>query len=153
MTRTVDDLVVDLQKGYLTRRGFLAKAGALGLSAAVAGSLADRAEASSPGEDSPAALIGRHVTSGRWQVVDLSVTTAENHPTNWPTDPLFQIVPLTWFKRLPGPNGTNGAVEPSDAAVQRYEITSTPEHKSTSRHTSSLPPEFTWRGARATVSG
>ena len=51
----VRDLVDDFRKGYLTRRGFLAKAGALGLTAAAAiGVLAaPRTQKSAVAQDSP----------------------------------------------------------------------------------------------------
>lgn len=135
MTQRIDELLTDFRSGFLTRRGFVAKAGALGLSAAAASTLIDQGEASAA-TDSPADLLGKHISSGRWEVIDLSLTTAENHPTNWPTDPQFHIVPMTWFERIPGPNGTNGAVEASAAAVQRYEIT---EHTGTQMD---FPPHF-----------
>jgi hypothetical protein len=49
------ELVDDLGKGYLTRRGFLAKAAALGLTAAAAASLlgAPRAQKTAVAQDSP----------------------------------------------------------------------------------------------------
>jgi len=106
------------------------------LSATAAVNLADQAEAGSEAAREPGQIIGDAVAGGAWEVVDLSLTTAENHPTNWPTDPQFHVIPMTWFKRIPGPNGTNGAVEPSDAAVQRYEIN---EHTATQID---FPPHF-----------
>ena len=136
MQDRLDELVTDYANGYFTRRGFLAKVGALGLSATAAVNLADQAEAGSEAAREPGQIIGDAVAGGAWEVVDLSLTTAENHPTNWPTDPQFHVIPMTWFKRIPGPNGTNGAVEPSDAAVQRYEIN---EHTATQID---FPPHF-----------
>lgn len=106
------------------------------MSATAAVNLADQAEAGSEAAREPGQIIGDAVAGGAWEVVDLSLTTAENHPTNWPTDPQFHVIPMTWFKRIPGPNGTNGAVEPSDAAVQRYEIN---EHTATQID---FPPHF-----------
>lgn len=133
----LQDLIEDFRNGYLTRRGFLAKAGVLGVSAASASMLVDQEDAHAVAPaDSPADVLGRQMSAGRWEIVDLSLTTAENHPTNWPTDPQFHIVPMTWFERIAGPNGTNGAVEPSMAAVQRYEIT---EHTGTQMD---FPPHF-----------
>ncbi|MDQ3533961.1 MAG: hypothetical protein M3456_16655 [Actinomycetota bacterium] len=136
MQERLDELVTDYANGYFTRRGFLAKVGALDLSATAAVNLADQAEAGSEAAREPGQIIGDAVAGGAWEVVDLSLTTAENHPTNWPTDPQFHVIPMTWFKRIPGPNGTNGAVEPSDAAVQRYEIN---EHTATQID---FPPHF-----------
>ncbi|MQA86363.1 MAG: hypothetical protein GEV03_17440 [Streptosporangiales bacterium] len=136
MNQRINELLTDFRSGFLTRRGFLAKAGAFGVSAAAASALIDQGEASAA-VDSPADVLSGRISSGRWEVVDLSVTTAENHPTNWPTDPLFHVVPMTWFDRIPGPNGSNsGAVEASVAAVQRYEIT---EHTGTQMD---FPPHF-----------
>lgn len=141
MNETLKDLVGDFQNGFLTRRGFLAKASALGVSAAAVSALIDQDTAHATPKRpesriSPAQLLSENISSGRWRIVDLSVATAENHPTNWPTDPLFHIVPMSWFEEIPGPNGTNGAVEASIAAVQRYEIT---EHTGTQMD---FPPHF-----------
>lgn len=131
-------LVDDFRNGYLTRRGFLAKAGALGLSAAAAAALmrgealaqatpmAEGTPAAVPA-GSPAAAIWGAIASGAWEVVDLSVTTAINHPTNWPTDPLFDVHPMSWFEPITNAYGTvlaNGGT----AAVQSYTLT---EHTGT----------------------
>lgn len=136
MNDSLGNLLADFRNGYLTRRGFLAKASALGVSAAAAGAMLDQREARAAPPDSPAELLSGHLASGRWEVVDLSATTAENHPTNWPTDPQFHIVPMSWFEHRPGPNGTNGAVEETIYATQRYEIN---EHTGTQMD---FPPHF-----------
>ncbi len=47
MQERLDELVTDYANDYFTRRGFLAKVGALGLSATAAINLADQAEAES----------------------------------------------------------------------------------------------------------
>ena len=96
-------LVDDFRHGFLTRRGFVTKAAALGLTGAAAALITREVEAQVPLEASgtaqaeantPAAVIWGPIVSGAWEVVDLSVTTAHNHPTNWPTDPLFLQRPM-----------------------------------------------------------
>jgi kynurenine formamidase len=131
---SVRGLVQDFREGLLTRRGLLVKAGALGLSAAAATALAREAEGRTPTAplraaqvSSPAEVIWGEIASGAWEVVDLSVTTAENHPTNWPTDPLFKVKPFIWFQRISGPHGTI-LFDQAVAAVQGYELT---EHTGT----------------------
>lgn len=92
---TLADLMHESRNGIPTRRGFVTKAGSLGLSSAGA-ALANTTQAQTLGAQgtdamalSPAEMIWGPVASGAWEVVDLSVTTAHGHPTNWPTDPLF----------------------------------------------------------------
>jgi kynurenine formamidase len=120
MDGILGDLVKEFRHGILTRRGFVLKAGALGLSAAATAALATEVEAQqvrSPGE-----TIGSMIASGGWEVVDMSVTTAHGHPTNWPTDPLFAQIPMAAFG---GINASTGYTVAGSAIVNvnRYELT------------------------------
>src|SRR5262245_58926583 len=132
-TEVFSELVRDYQDGILTRRGLAVKAAALGLSAAAATLLASPAEADQDREErsrgdqgrekTPAQVIGEALLSGDWEVVDLSLTTAHGHPTNWPTDPLFQQIPLASMGpplvSATGYTVAGGAV----VNVNRYELT------------------------------
>jgi kynurenine formamidase len=136
MDGTIRELVDDFRNGYLTRRGFLAKATGLGVSALLAASLARQVEAEAkedPG--TPADVIWDAITHGGWEVVDLSVTCAVNHPTNWPTDPLFRVIPYVYFSPVANPYGTPLANR-AGVAVQGYELT---EHTATQID---FPPHF-----------
>jgi isatin hydrolase len=138
MQADLADLVHDYQRGWLTRRGFLAKAAALGVSLTAAQALLGRvgsAEAATPA--TPAEVLEERLAGGDWEVVDLSVSSAQDFPCSWPTaDAVFTVIPETWFKRLPGPNGENGLVKQGVAAVQRYEVS---EHVGTQID---FPPHF-----------
>ncbi len=141
MDHGIQELVSEYEAGHLTRRGFVASAGALGLSAALAATMAGQVEARAAGRagttnDSPAAVIWRALSGGDWEIVDLSVTTDANYPVNWPTDPQFNIIPVTWFEAMRGPNGENSAIEAEIYATQRYELN---EHTGTQID---FPPHF-----------
>jgi kynurenine formamidase len=86
----------------------------------------------------PAAVLGEAVSSGAWEVIDLSVTTGEEYPVAFPDQPQFKVVPLTWFKRRKGPTppGLSGDAKKGIAAVNAYEIT---EHTGTQID---FPPHF-----------
>ncbi len=139
------DLVDDFRHGYLTRRGLIAKAATLGISAASLTALTREVAAQSTPEpaatpagvpaDSPAAVIGNALASGDWEVVDLSLTTAPDYPVSWPDQPQFQVMPLLWFRGSQTPYGTP-LVREGIADVTAYQIT---EHTGTQID---FPPHF-----------
>ncbi|MDA0136324.1 cyclase family protein [Solirubrobacter deserti] len=108
----------------MTRRSILAAGVAGGTGLALKGR---GAQAQAAG--TPAAVLGGALAGGAWEVIDLSVTTGEEHPVAFPDQPQFKVVPLTWFKR-------RTAVKPGIAAVNAYEIT---EHTGTQVD---FPPHF-----------
>ena len=123
----------DERRNEYTRQRFLG--GALGLSAAAAG-LAAAAPAAAAGQragrrGSPAREIWDRLADGEWEVVDLSVTTAPDYPTNFPPDPQFDVIPLAGFQPIPGKT-----IQVGKFAVQRYEVT---EHTATQVD---FPPHF-----------
>lgn len=127
--------------GLMTRKGAL-RAGAAA-AAAGAGVLLGRPRPApaqtAAAVGTPGAILGGAIAAGGgWEVVDLSVTTGEEYPVNFPGDPQFDSIPLSWFKRRRGPTGTgnSGAVKEGVAAVSRYEIT---EHTGTQVD---FPPHF-----------
>lgn len=125
MNAKLRDLISDYENGLLTRRGLLVKAGALGLSAAVVAVLAGEAGAAPPEPKgkTPAEVIWGPLADGSWEVVDLSVTTAHDHPTNWPTDPLFRQIPMAAMGSAL--NSATGYVVAGGSVVNvnRYELT------------------------------
>jgi kynurenine formamidase len=126
----------------LTRRAAVVGAGGA-LGALVLGRGRATAHAQAPAQahaaqaGSPAAVLGG-VVGGAWDVVDLSVTTAEDFPVSWPNQPQFEVDPLTWFRsrRGPTPPGETGSVRTDIAAVTAYQIT---EHTGTQID---FPPHF-----------
>ena len=138
MNQPLSQLVDDFRNGYLTRRGFLAKAGALGLSAAALAALAREVEAQATPEaggtpaagmpaNSPAAVIWGAIAGGAWELVDLSLTAAPNYPVSWPDQPQFQVSPILWYKEITTPYGTRIARQ-GIADVTVYQLT---EHTAT----------------------
>jgi kynurenine formamidase len=66
-------------------------------------------------EAAPADEIANAVKNG--EVVDLTVTVAENYPAHWPFHPPFKRWTMNWFKEVPGQYGKNpneGAGGPDD---------------------------------------
>jgi kynurenine formamidase len=53
----------------------------------------------------PADEIANAVKNG--EVVDLTVTVAENYPAHWPFHPPFKRWTMNWFKEVPGQYGKN----------------------------------------------
>jgi Putative cyclase len=53
----------------------------------------------------PADEIASAVANG--EVVDLTVTVAENYPAHWPFHPPFKRWTMNWFQEEPGPYGKN----------------------------------------------
>ena len=119
----------------MTRRSALV-AGVLGGAGLAVKGRAAQAQPAPAG--TPASVIGTALTGGAWDVLDLSVTTAEDYPVAFPDQPQFKVVPLTWFKRRKGPTppGASGDAKQGIAAVNAYEIT---EHTGTQVD---FPPHF-----------
>jgi kynurenine formamidase len=117
----------------MTRRSAIAAGVLGGAGLALKG---NPAQAQAPG--SPATVLGGALAGGAWEVIDLSVTTAEDFPVAFPDQPQFKVVPLTWFKRRKGPTppGLSGDAKKGIAAVNAYQIT---EHTGTQID---FPPHF-----------
>ena len=138
MNQPLSHLIDDFRNGYLTRRGFLAKAGALGLSATALAALTREVAAQATPEaggtpaagmpaDSPAEVIWGRIAGGTWELVDLSLTAAPNYPVSWPDQPQFSVTPILWYQQITTPYGTQIARQgPADVTV--YQIT---EHTAT----------------------
>jgi kynurenine formamidase len=106
----------------------------LAFSAGVAFSRSTSARAA---DTTPASVIGPMLQNGEWEVIDLSVATAENMPAWWPYHPPFFIRPINFFVTEAGPNGTNGwFTYRGPYAAQGYEID---EHTGTQID---CPPHF-----------
>src|SRR5918992_5494586 len=68
MDQRIQELVSDFQRGYLTRRGFLAKAAGLGLSAAAAITLLGASARPTAAQTNPPSQVpGSGVQPKRWQ--------------------------------------------------------------------------------------
>ena len=102
-----------------------------------AGLSVNRAPSAAAQDGSPAAVMHAMVSSGDWEVVDLSAAAAENMPVWWPTHPPFIIRPINFFDEHAGPNGANGWYNfRGPYAGQGYEID---EHTATQID---CPPHF-----------
>ncbi len=98
--------------------------------------LATRGTEAQPMQD-PGSLLGQRIGSGEWEVVDLSVATAQNMPAWWPTHPPFFIRGINFYVDQAGPNGSNGWYSfRGPYAAQGYEID---EHTGTQID---CPPHF-----------
>jgi hypothetical protein len=53
----------------------------------------------------PADEIASAIANG--EVVDLTVTVAENYPAHWPFHPPFKRWTMNWFQEVPGQYGKN----------------------------------------------
>jgi kynurenine formamidase len=123
---------------WLRSHGYQVLVLALAMAVAfTAGLSVNRAPAAGAQDSSPGGVIGSMVASGQWEVIDLSVASAENMPVWWPTHPPFFIRPINFYTDQPGPNGSNGWFSfRGPYAGQGYEID---EHTGTQVD---CPPHF-----------
>jgi isatin hydrolase len=87
----------------LTMAGLSGTALALGLATAPA-----------PARSAPADEIAKAVQNG--EVVDLTVTIAENYPAHWPFHPPFKRWVMNWYQPKPGPYAGNPREAPGGPA-------------------------------------
>ena len=111
MDQPLQQLIDDFRNGFLTRRGFLIKAGGLGLSATALAALARETQAQGTPEaggtpatgmpaNSPAEVIWSAIAGGEWELVDLSLTAAPDYPVAWPDQPQLTVTPILWFEPI-----------------------------------------------------
>ena len=108
-------------------------------------------------EAAPADEIAKAVQNG--EVVDLTVTIAENYPAHWPFHPPFKRWVMNWYRRSPGPYAGNPREAPggprtrskatssrarSPTTASSTSSTTTPGRRSTTRRTSSRRPTAAW---------
>ena len=67
-------------------------------------------------EAAPADEIANAVKNG--EVVDLTVTIAENYPAHWPFHPPFKRWIMNWFEEVPGPYGKSPAEAPGGPRIR-----------------------------------
>lgn len=114
MNQALQLLINDFRSGYLTRRGVLAKAGALGISATAVAALAREVQAQATPDagasagmpaNSPAEVIWTAISGGDWELVDLSLAAAPDYPVAWPDQPQLTVTPILWFEEITNPHG------------------------------------------------
>ena len=64
----------------------------------------------------PADEIANAVKNG--EVVDLTVTMADNYPAHWPFHPPFKRWTMNWFQEVPGPYGKSPAKAPAEPRIR-----------------------------------
>src|SRR5215207_2098137 len=72
------------------------------------------ATAPAPARSAPADEIAKAVQNG--EVIDLTVTIAENYPAHWPFHPPFKRWVMNWYQSQPGPYAGNPREAPGGPA-------------------------------------